>query len=741
MNRIFYIILFLSLTFNLGVLAQENNRIAIPSKIYSDRITDQDGIPLSGIKIRVKGQATSTFTDVNGEFSINAKNGDVIVLSKNGKTINSYQLDGSVYYEIYDESGQMESQELKKTNSPSKFKSRKKDNTIQFQQLLDSASNFKNINPIKSIDYIRSALLIADDNNNKNQLAQSYSVLGDVYMNLKQYDLAVSNYKIASKNTEKTAVQLKLAHAYLLNNEFINSENQFKKVLSKKDVTRVQQIEINEGLGDIYRARKLFESALIQYETALKFAKNQQNSSQITNLNAKISGVLEASGQLSKAEGYILQSQNNAKAESPKKAVIESRRAAEFYSRNKNIDKEIQLREETLNNLEEVEADEIVVEDDGEALTKPKAKLDLGNALLKQNNFGKAIPILEESAAEAEIEDDIVTQKNAVQRLSEVYASMGDDDKALSNYKKYVSLVDRVYQQKEEEIKAIVNLNRDLSEKQNRITSLEKDRELSQSKYQLYQTEDRLTIENDRRQKLIIYALLVGLALLLLSLFWMLRSNKQRKLANNLLALKSLRTQMNPHFIFNALNSVNSFIAQNDERTANRYLTDFSTLMRSVLNNSEEDFIPLKKEIELLELYLKLEHSRFKDKFDYDLTVDKNIDQGQFQIPPMLLQPYVENAVWHGLRYKKEKGFLKVQLFKIDEVTIQIEISDNGIGRKNSKDLKTDYQKKKKSKGMQNIKQRIEILNKMYKDKVDVFIEDMYDDTTGTKVILTLKKD
>jgi LytS/YehU family sensor histidine kinase len=198
---------------------------------------------------------------------------------------------------------------------------------------------------------------------------------------------------------------------------------------------------------------------------------------------------------------------------------------------------------------------------------------------------------------------------------------------------------------------------------------------------------------------------------------------------------------MNPHFIFNALNSVNSFIAQNDERTANRYLTDFSTLMRSVLNNSEEDFISLEKEIELLELYLKLEHSRFRDKFDYELIVDKNIDQGQFQIPPMLLQPYVENAVWHGLRYKQEKGFLKVTLVKVDEETIRIEISDDGIGREKSKALKTDYQKKQKSKGMQNIKQRIKILNEMYKDKVDVFIEDLNEDKTGTKIVLTLKKD
>ena len=163
--------------------------------------------------------------------------------------------------------------------------------------------------------------------------------------------------------------------------------------------------------------------------------------------------------------------------------------------------------------------------------------------------------------------------------------------------------------------------------------------------------------------------------------------------------------------------------------------------MRSVLVNSEEDFISLEKELELLGLYLKLEHSRFQDKFDYELDVDKAIDMGQFQIPPMLLQPYIENAVWHGLRYKNEKGFLKVTLTHKDVETILIEISDNGIGRKKSKELKTDHQKKQQSKGMQNIKQRIAILNEMYKDKVDVFIEDLYDDETGTKVILTLKKD
>jgi tetratricopeptide (TPR) repeat protein len=722
----------------MGVNAQINNEIITPNKIYSDRITDQDGAPLKGIHIRVKGTNNFALTDANGQFSINAKNGDVIVLSKNGRRINTYRLNGSIYYEVKDESEQVIPQKSEKRRAYSISNRARTDNSEQFKKELDSAVFYMNTNPIQSVDFVGNALKYASD---KSQISQSYSVLGDVYMKLKQYDLAVSNYTIAVDNSSNTNYQLKLAKAFLLNNEYENAENLYNDLLKEVGLTTTQKVEVYEGLGDVFSKLKQYEKSIIQYRTAMTLNKRTSNINKNEKLNLKISSAFEAIGETEKAEDYLLNFQEADVAQSPKKTVIESQRAADFYSRNKNVAKEVQLRQETLKNLEVADLEEIVVEEDGVTLTKPKAKLDLGNAYLKQKNYKEAIPILEESAAEAESADDIETQKDAIQKLSEAYVSLGNDDKALSNYKKYVVLVDAIYKQKENEINQAVNLSKDLSLKQNRITSLEKDRELSESKLELYQTENRLTVENDRRQRLIIYALLVGLVLLLFSLFWMLKSNRQRRLANNLLALKSLRTQMNPHFIFNALNSVNSFIAQNDERTANRYLTDFSTLMRSVLENSEEDFILLEKEVELLELYLKLEHSRFKDKFDYELVVDDNIDQSQFLIPPMLLQPYVENAVWHGLRYKKEKGFLKVQLLKKDDENIQIEITDNGIGRKKSRELKTDHQKKQRSKGMQNIKQRIAILNEMYKDKVDVFIEDMYDDNTGTKVILTLKKD
>ncbi len=193
---------------------------------------------------------------------------------------------------------------------------------------------------------------------------------------------------------------------------------------------------------------------------------------------------------------------------------------------------------------------------------------------------------------------------------------------------------------------------------------------------------------------------------------------------------------MNPHFIFNALNSVNQFISQNDERTANKFLSEFSRLMRLVLENSQQDFIPLAKEEEILSLYVKLEHYRFRDKFDYTIRVDDELNKETIELPPMLIQPYIENAVWHGLRYKESKGNLDVHIRK-DATGLKVEITDNGIGRKKSTELKTENQKKHNSTGLKNIQDRLNILNTVYKTNYRVQIEDLPADS-GTRVTISL---
>ncbi|MCS6818505.1 MAG: histidine kinase, partial [Chitinophagales bacterium] len=143
--------------------------------------------------------------------------------------------------------------------------------------------------------------------------------------------------------------------------------------------------------------------------------------------------------------------------------------------------------------------------------------------------------------------------------------------------------------------------------------------------------------------------------------------------------LKLLRSQMNPHFIFNSINSINNFILKNDSHTASYYLIRFSQLMRKILDYTTLQEISLEKEIEFLKDYLELEKLRFSCPFHYEISVDRNIDTNDIKIPPMLFQPYVENSIWHGIRHRDSKGFIQI-LISLRKGDLHVSISDNGVG-------------------------------------------------------------
>ena len=527
----------------------------------------------------------------------------------------------------------------------------------------------------------------------------------------------------------------------MLNNNYQESIAEYKSLL-KLELSFYQQVQVYEGLGDNYKATNDAVKSVFNYQKGLDIATKHKITPKITNLNSKIGEVYANSGAVEEAQAYFDNSLSLSKGENKKRAVEEKNKVADFYNKNQNFEKEIELRQEALTEIQSMEDEESTDDDAKSGLLSPQRQnYKIANAYIAQDKYEEAIPLLERSIVEADENKDLVVEKDARRKLSELYRDIGDFNKAAEGYQRYVEVVDELYIQKEQELSQATRFSKEIALKQNRIASLENERSINESRYQLAFENQELIEKNNRVQKWIIGSLIFIALLLLYTAFSQKKNVNQQKYANNLLALKSLRTQMNPHFIFNALNSVNSFIASNDERAANKYLTDFSQLMRSVLENSEQDFIPLSKEIELLQLYTKLEHFRFQDKFEYTFTVDENININDFVIPPMLLQPYVENAVWHGLRYKDTKGNLDVLFEQIDAETVAISITDDGIGRKKSKELKTENQKKQNSKGMGNIKKRISILNAMYKDKVDVTIENVFENDEGTRVRLVLRKD
>lgn len=220
-----------------------------------------------------------------------------------------------------------------------------------------------------------------------------------------------------------------------------------------------------------------------------------------------------------------------------------------------------------------------------------------------------------------------------------------------------------------------------------------------------------------------------------------LRTQYEKKLAN--VEMTALLAQMNPHFLFNSLNSIDSYIIKNESKKASEYLNNFARLMRLILQNSRSNYISLKDELETLDLYLQMEGLRFKDKFQYEILVDKEVDTASIVIPPMLIQPYVENAIWHGLMHKKDGAVGKVEIvISKQENNLCCVVLDNGVGREKAEELKAQKSANhKRSMGMQITQDRIEMINKLYNTNNKMSIIDLKDEegnAKGTKVELII---
>lgn len=216
-------------------------------------------------------------------------------------------------------------------------------------------------------------------------------------------------------------------------------------------------------------------------------------------------------------------------------------------------------------------------------------------------------------------------------------------------------------------------------------------------------------------------------------------ANFRRQLAETEMA--ALRAQMNPHFIFNALSSIHHFTLSHDAKSAARYLTKFARLIRLVLENSREPKLLLSKELEAIEIYVEMESLRFSNRFDFVITIDPEIDADNIFIPPLLIQPYIENAIWHGLMQKDEAGTIELNISQPSAEKLHIEITDDGIGREKAKALKSKSALKKKSFGMKITTNRIEAINELYKIETRVQILDLIDaegNPAGTKIILEI---
>src|SRR5690606_10309020 len=234
---------------------------------------------------------------------------------------------------------------------------------------------------------------------------------------------------------------------------------------------------------------------------------------------------------------------------------------------------------------------------------------------------------LEEALQTALENNKTLEAKETLLLLVDLYQKRGENEKSLALYQRFFTDFDQLIMADSTLVHAQI-----FTSTEERIKQLEKQQVLK----------DQLLLKTNRLN----YVLIGSVFLLTLLMGYIIKSFLEIKKSNKKIALQSLRREMNQHFILNSLNSVNQFIAQNNELEANKYLSSYSNLMRNMMETSNKDFIPLSNEIEQIKKYLDLEHLRFSDKFDYKIHIDPSIDTEGVQIPNMLIQPNLENAIW-----------------------------------------------------------------------------------------------
>jgi tetratricopeptide (TPR) repeat protein len=355
----------------------------------------------------------------------------------------------------------------------------------------------------------------------------------------------------------------------------------------------------------------------------------------------------------------------------------------------------------------------------------------IGEIYIEQNKLDESLVATNKSLALAKELEVIEQVQNAEKRLSEIYEKKNNTTESLKHFKLYSIAKDSVANAENIRSSVRAEMNFEFEKK-----------EALQKKEQ----EKRELIFNEtskRHQQQIFFIILF--ILLVFGIVFLFNNRLQLKKTLTLqkelaeYEQKALRLQMNPHFVFNCLGSISSFIVQNGTDSAIKYLSKFSKLMRLTLEYSKESLIPIDKEMESLENYLELEQLRFNQKFDFSITKSSDIED-DMSLPPLLLQPFVENAIIHGLIPKNEKGIIAID-FSVEKESLICTIQDNGIGFDKSKEIKENLVSVHKSMALDITKKRLEMMEASTSHKANVTIEELKNnkgEIQGTKVVLSL---
>ncbi|MCL7762246.1 tetratricopeptide repeat protein [Polaribacter sp. Z014] len=531
-------------------------------------------------------------------------------------------------------------------------------------ELKDTISEVRNLNAIGTVyrrqDYVKKALnyhqealnkalMIKKPNNRvKKSISVSQNSMGNIYVTLKQYRLALNEFKKSIKTQKELNNLLGLA---------INYQNIGKA---------------NQKLGNLDEAMKNFSESL-KYNNILK---------------SKVGKIIC---------GYSISN-----------VLIEQKK---YKQALKTVDTVVQMA---------------IEKNDKYYLSKTYNTLGLAQFYLNKNskakkNLNTALSIALEYNIQA-----IIVEANL--NLALIYEKEKNYKKAFVYYKKAKEGDAKTFNERNLVYvsQLIATYNKERSD--NKIKQLARKNEMTQ-----------LLVTRNRNLWIISICIFVLITIVIFSI------NKQRRLRNEkrILSLKqdALRSQMNPHFMFNALNSIKLFIIENNKRKAISFLNKFSKLMRKILDASSIQETTLFEEIETMKLYMGIENIRFSNEIDFAIKTDASLNLTTIKIPPLALQPFLENSIWHGLSPKKGVKKINVSIERISSKYIQIIIKDNGIGRESSAKIKAEKSINRKSVGINLTRMRLTNFAKSLKNDYTIVYNDLKDKDNialGTEVIIQI---
>ena len=571
------------------------------------------------------------------------------------------------------------------------------------------------------------------------QFAETVTQAIDLEAGIIPFKKAIEQFHESGNAKGEFDAHMRICRNYWNAGDFENGFSYSKKgiVLAKELSKGKPEKENDYRLGEAYYWMSRYYLIAGDFESALSYIKKTepfyQDEFKKMVWATAIGGVYRSMGNIDSAKYYLLPF--GIKPPESLGRHVGNIEPSRLYIHLKEYDKAIA----SLNQLIKIDRERnIYISLGGELTVLSKAYLGKNENVAALNAAREGLSAIKRSKRNAVLIENY-------ELLSDIFYKLGNSDSAYIYLKLYMALKDSLL--KKQYLFRLNNYKKEAEEERttSQINLLNKNNQLKEQKL--------------KQQAFVKNGLTIGIFLLsLLGVFifrslLLKRKNEKLRMQQDFelkqlenekkqaeLEMQPLRAQMNPHFIFNCLSSINRFILKNESKTASNYLTRFSRLIRMVLINSQKPMIALEDELQMLRLYLDMERLRFKDSFNYRIAFLNTMDGDNIFIPPLLLQPFCENAIWHGLMHKEGQGMLDIEL-SMQENILNCTITDNGIGRGKAEDMNSKSTEKEKSMGLKITTERLALLNREKGVNTFYEIEDVADENgnaAGTKINLKI---